>query len=147
MPRLTRWCVRAALLYLLFGFTLGGLLLSAKGDAVDLRVWLWLPAHVDALIVGWMIQLAMAMAFWILPGRLVISRGRVVLAWAAFGLLNTGLLITLGPAMLRYEFPNWGGFENTFAFGLIMQVSALVLFATYVWLRIASIRLPGYQSH
>jgi hypothetical protein len=38
MPRLTRWCVRAALLYLLFGFTLGGLLLSAKGDAVDLRV-------------------------------------------------------------------------------------------------------------
>jgi hypothetical protein len=92
-----------------------------------------------------MIQLAMAMAFWILPGRLVISRGRVVLAWAAFGLLNTGLLITLGPALLRYDFLNWDGFENTFALGLIMQVSALVLFAAYIWLRIASIRLPKPQ--
>lgn len=140
MPRLTRWSARAALLYLLFGFALGGLLLSAKAGVFDLRAWLWLPAHVDALIVGWLIQLALAMAYWILPGRLVISRKRVVLAWLAFGLLNAGLLTTLGPALLRYWFPLWGGYENTFVFGLIMQVLALILFAVYAWLRIATYR-------
>lgn len=147
MPKLTCWCVRAAMFYLLLGFILGGLLLSAKGGAVDLRVWLWLPAHIDALIVGWMIQLAMAMTVWILPGRLVISRRRVAFAWAAFGLLNMGLLITLGPSLLRYWFPQVDEFGNAFVLGLVVQVSALVLFAAYVWQRVSSIGLPKPPIH
>ena len=49
MPRLSRLAIRAALLYLLLGFTFGGLMLLNKG--IPLAPWAWrlLPAHVEFL--------------------------------------------------------------------------------------------------
>lgn len=148
MPTLSRWCVRAALLYLVFGFTLGGLLLSAKAGAADLRMWVWLPAHVDALIVGWMIQLAMGVAFWILPRRRIVGRGRTELAWASFVLLNTGLTFSVGFSWLHYWLPNWEWLHEAFPLGLVMQVLAVAVFAGYAWARILpTITLTNSQPH
>ena len=45
MPRLSVWFIRSALLYLLLGFTLGGLMLWNKGLPIHPVLWRLLPAH------------------------------------------------------------------------------------------------------
>jgi hypothetical protein len=128
--------VRAALLYLCVGFTLGGLILSAKGGVVDGRVWLWLLPHADILVVGWMIQLAIGVAFWILPRIRVLGRGRVPLAWASFVLLNLGLVTGAGLPLLPFWLPELAWLARAFPAGLLVQACALVLFVFYVWPRV-----------
>ena len=52
MPRLSVLFVRAALLYLLLGLTLGMLLLWNKGILISPMIWLLLPAHIEFLQIG-----------------------------------------------------------------------------------------------
>ncbi|NIR45320.1 MAG: hypothetical protein GWN99_12955 [Gemmatimonadetes bacterium] len=103
MPRLSRWFVRAALLHMTVGFIIGALLLVDKGLNLESGAWRTLPAHVEMLVLGWIVQLTMGVAFWILPrfpeGP---KRGNVAAAWLAFVALNAGVLsvvagTTLGP--------------------------------------------------
>ena len=136
MPRLSRWLIRAALIYLLIGFLLGGLLLSAKAGVVDSRIWIWLLPHADILVAGWLLQLAMGMAFWILPRIREAGRGRVVLAWTAFTLLNVGLVAGAGLALLQYWFPWLTISAQVFSIGVLLQGLALIVFAVYAWQRV-----------
>lgn len=93
MPRLSIYFVRAALIYLSVGATIGGALLWQKGAPPAGPLWRLLPAHIELILIGWILQLVMGVAYWILPrfgnGR---PRGRPGLAWSAFALLNAGLL-------------------------------------------------------
>ena len=68
MPRFSIWTIRAALLYLATGFTLGALLLWNKGVTISPQIWRLLSTHIEFLIFGWTLQLVMGVAFWILPG-------------------------------------------------------------------------------
>ncbi|MEZ4614036.1 MAG: hypothetical protein R2867_00780 [Caldilineaceae bacterium] len=92
MPRLSIWLVRAALCHLFVGFTIGALLLAHKG--IPFAPWLWrlLPAHMEFLLLGWTLQLAMGVAFWILP-RFYTTRPRSWLVWLAWAALNSGVLL------------------------------------------------------
>ena len=93
MPRLSVWAIRTALVYLGLGFTWGALMLSQKGVPLDTAVWRMLPMHIEFVLAGWTMQLAMGVAFWILPrfsrGS---ARGNESLAWTAYVLLNVGVL-------------------------------------------------------
>ena len=82
MPHLSRLFMRAALVYLGFGFTLGALLLANKGIPFAPFVWGLLPAHIEFLLLGWFLQLAFGVAYWILPrlGR-ASGRGKENLVW------------------------------------------------------------------
>ena len=96
MPRLSVWMIRLSFLHFLGGYTLASLLLSQKGgwDAVPVDIWQYLFLHVDMLLVGWMVQLSMGVAYWILP-RLpgtVTERGRPRFAQAAVILINAGVV-------------------------------------------------------
>jgi heme/copper-type cytochrome/quinol oxidase subunit 1 len=83
--------IRAALLALIAGATLGALMLAAPGTAGVAR---WRPLHAELLLVGWTIQLAFGVAYWILPRfRSGPERGHEVLGWAAFALVNGGVLL------------------------------------------------------
>jgi hypothetical protein len=87
------------LLYLLLGFALGSLMLANKGVPFAGWVWSFLGAHMEFLLLGWMVQLAMGVAFWILPrfgsGA---PRGNELLMWAAFAALNLGIwMVALQP--------------------------------------------------
>jgi hypothetical protein len=94
MPRLSCWFIRASLIYLVTGFTLGALLLFHKGIAVQPRFWQLLPPHIEFLLLGWTLQLALGVAFWILPRSLQgLGRGNEALAWVAFILINAGVLL------------------------------------------------------
>lgn len=134
MPRLSVWYLRAALLYLLAGFTFGALLLANKGLPLHPSVWASLPAHIEFLLLGWMVQLAFGVAFWILPrfGRGP-RRGEVRLAWAAFVLLNVGVLAVALAGLL----PQIGWLA---AAGRTAESLAVLAFALHAWPRV---KAPG----
>jgi hypothetical protein len=93
MPRLSVWMIRTALIHLGVGFLFGGLMLFNKGVPFAPALWRLLPIHIDLLLFGWMMQLAMGVGFWILPRYSTEPRyGRVWLSQAAFILLNGGIL-------------------------------------------------------
>ena len=93
MPRLSIWLVRAALVALLIGAALGAVLLAAPGFGAA-GVLRWRPLHAELLTVGWLLQLAFGVAWWILPRfRSGPERGREELVWAAFGLVNLGAIV------------------------------------------------------
>ncbi len=136
MPRLSRWLIRASMLYMVIGFTLGGLILAAKGGGADPRVWVWLLPHADILVAGWLIQLAMGMAYWILPRIRNAGRGLTPLAGLAMALLNGGLCLGAGSALLPYWFPTLTWTTGVFVAGIVAQTVGLVLFVIYAWSRV-----------
>ena len=91
MPRLSVWAIRFSLIYLLIGFSLGALMLANKG--VPFAPWAWnlLPGHIDILLFGFVIQLAIGMAYWILPRFSGGLRGSTAAFWLCLGLLNLGI--------------------------------------------------------
>ncbi len=124
MPRVSAWLLRASLVFLLLGFTVGALLLSARGLGVMPGAWRLRPAHGEFLLFGWTVQLVMGVAVWILP-RFGVRRSPRLLnatAWTAFALLNPGVLLAgLSPFVLA---------------GRFLEVGAAVAFATHVWARL-----------
>ncbi len=128
MPRLSIWFVRASLLYLATGFTLGALMLSNKGVQLDPWFWRLLPVHIEVLLLGWIVQFAMGVTFWMLP-RFQSSRGDVRPAWAAFFLLNSGLLLASFSAI--FGLPAW-----LFATGRVLEIAAVAAYAFHAWPRV-----------
>jgi hypothetical protein len=84
MPPLSRYMVRLALLHLALGFFFGGLMLAHKAFPIAPWAMRLLPWHIHGLLIGWTIQLAFGVAYWIFP-RFALERpgdprGRV--GWA-----------------------------------------------------------------
>ncbi len=90
MPRLTRWFVRAGLVYLVGALVLWTVVALRPGEVpAGLR-----PTILHFFMVGWITQLIFGVAFWMFPrasARRV--RGDERLGWAALLLLNLGLLL------------------------------------------------------
>jgi hypothetical protein len=128
MPKLTIWAVRAALLYLGMGFTVGALMLWNKGFALYPMVWTLLPLHIEVVLVGWTVQLAMGVVYWIAP-RQWTSRGNVALAVISFALLNMGVLL----AGLSGWLPSPEWFR---IIGRGAEMLAVIVFVLHLWPRI-----------
>lgn len=134
MPRLSCWFIRAALLYLAVGITFGGLLLFHKGIPFEPFVWRLLPVHMEFLLFGWTVQLAMGVAFWIFP-RFWQSRGDERPAWLAFGLINVGI-------WLAGVSPLLGVFPLIVFLGRLAEAGAAAAFALHAWSRV---KPPGAE--
>lgn len=129
MPRFSRWAVRLALSYLALGLTFGGLLLSNKGVTYAPALWRLRPAHIEFLFAGWMVQLALGVAHWIVPRFRGGEFGRVALAWLALGLLNAGiLLVSFGPLA---GLPN-----DSLLIGRSLEGLAALAYLVYIWPRV-----------
>ncbi|HET7790581.1 MAG TPA: hypothetical protein VFK78_07260 [Gemmatimonadales bacterium] len=131
MPRASVWLIRLALLHLLAGFTLGALLLVAKGTGVPAGAMALLPVHIEFLLIGWMAQLAIGVAHWIFPrfGAGGTFRGprREGAAWIALVALNLGVWAAAA-----------GGLERTpwlLVAGRAAEVAAAASFALGTWAR------------
>lgn len=132
MPRLSRYLIRAAFLYLLLGFTFGALLLAHKGIPYAPWLWAWRPAHIEFLLMGWILQLTMGMAFWILPRFWQQPRRpNEGYAAAAFVLLNLGIWLVVAGTTFRAG--NWALLS-----GRIVEVGAVLAFAGHAWGRVVS---------
>lgn len=130
MPRLSVWMTRTALLHLALGFTLGALLLVQR--ELPLHPWILRlrPLHAELLLLGWTVQLAMGVAFWILPRfRAGPERGAEWPAWLAYALLNAGVMLT--GVSLAVVGPGGAALGGRSAEGL-----AAVAFACHAWPRI-----------
>jgi cbb3-type cytochrome oxidase subunit 1 len=101
MPRLSVWFIRSALCYLAIGLLAGAVLLANRDVSLGPWVAHLRPVHIEFLLMGWTVQLALGVAFWILPRyRTGAERGREELAWISYGLLNTGVITAAaGPAV------------------------------------------------
>ncbi|GAB4278160.1 MAG: cbb3-type cytochrome c oxidase subunit I [Candidatus Promineifilaceae bacterium] len=131
MPRLSKWMIRMAYVYLMLGFTVGGLLLSHKGVPFLPDLWRWLPVHIDLLFVGWVVQLVMGVAFWVLPRFWQPPRRpRAYFAVVAFFCLNVGVCLAILGVVLSSQL--------LLVAGRVGEFVAVVFFGLHAWRRIVS---------
>lgn len=129
MPRPSVWFIKASLVYLAFGFTFGGLMLANKGMLISPFLFTLLPAHMEFLLIGWLVQLAMGVVFWIVPRFTGVKpRGNVHLIIAAFWLLNLGAGLV---SLQSYFQVDWLRLV-----GRSMELTAVIGFNYGTWSRI-----------
>lgn len=136
MPRLSRWFLAWAMVYLLTGAAAGAALMLSRARGIAAPAWL-LPLHIEFMLTGWSVQLAMGIAYWILPRHKVEpARGSPALAWSAFATLNFGVLLAvLGSGSLL---------RPAATLGHGAEAAGVLLFATGIWSRLPrSISLTG----
>ncbi len=133
MTRLSVWTVRTSLLYLGVGFFIGALMLTQKGLPFDPSILRLLPLHIELVLFGWTLQLAMGIAFWILARFSREPRyGNQRLGWIAYGLLNLGVLSAGVGA--------WVGAPSIVVLGgRLFELAAAVCFALHAWRRVRPI--------
>ena len=123
MPPLSRWFVRTALIELGLGFLLGAVMLATKGSALWSSSSRLLPLHVELLLPGWLANLAIGVAYWMLPKHASgAERGApqpIALAWV---LLNGGILLA--------------GSGAAVASGRLAELCAVALFTINAWPRV-----------
>ncbi len=125
--------MRTALLYLGAGLLLGALMLTQKGLPFDPAMLRLLPLHVEFVLFGWTLQLAMGIAFWILPRFSHAPRyGNQAFGWLAFVLLNVGVLCAgLGQWLGAPPFVAW--------LGRLAEACAVIFFLGHAWPRVRPI--------
>src|SRR4051812_15790882 len=140
MPRLSQLMIRTALLWLAIGYSVGGLVLLNKG--IPVLPWLWTlrSAHIHMLLVGWTVQLACGVAFWILP-RLDArgARGNERLVWGCYAALNSAVVLGAlhDPLVVLAAWPGWAAL--LMLMGLLYGLAA-ALFVMHAWPRVVSFR-------
>lgn len=104
-------------------------MLINKGTPFNPSLWRLMPIHVELLFMGWVAQLALAVAHWIVPRFRGGDYGRPGMAWLSLGLLNVGVLLVGGG--LAFGAPDWVILAGRFTEG-----GAAIAFAIYIWPRI-----------
>lgn len=136
MPRLTRYYIKAGMLYLVFALVVAGLMAAVPVFGLSSSLGVLRPVFYHLLMVGWVTQLIFGVGNWMFPKfSKEQPRGHERLAWATFILLNAGLLLRVVGEPLVALRPDAGA-------GWLLLVSALLqvvagwLFILNVWPRI-----------
>lgn len=141
MPAITRWSLRAGLIYLVVGLAAMAAVSAAAAGWLPSGWLSWRATALHLVTVGWLTQLIWGVAFWMFPAA---SRerphGRAGLMAGALVLLNAGLLLraAVEPASRGAA---WGG-GALVAAGLLQWVAA-VLVAVALWPRVRAAGPPG----
>lgn len=126
MPPLSRYLIRAGMIYLVIVFLLAAL--TAARFVFDLPPWIsaFQPVYTHLLVVGWITQLIFGVAYWMFPKNTRTQpRGSERLGWVMFFTLNTGLL-------LRVIGEPWNATEPGSIAGHLLVISALLQWVA-VW--------------
>jgi hypothetical protein len=135
MPKLSRFFVKSALLYLVLEGAVAGLALSGAGGLppalLALRPLAW-----HLLTVGWATQLIFGVAFWMFPHMAGEQpRGNERFAWLAFWMLNIGLALrALGEPLAALRPVPVTGVLLPLAAAL--QLGAVLIFVVLTWPRV-----------
>ena len=136
MPRLTRWYIRSAFIYLAAALLLAALL--ALPNQVNLPPFMRAmnPAYFHLFLVGWVTQMIFGVIYWMFP---IITRSRprgdARLGWASYALLNVGLLLRVVGEPWHSVRPD-AGFGWLLAASALLQWLAAVIFVMLSWPRI-----------
>jgi hypothetical protein len=143
MDRLNVAMVRASFAWLLAGILVGGLMLIDRAVPGDWRRW-GQPTHGHMLFVGWFLQFALGIAYWLLPRRRTTERPlgyNERAALLAVAGLNLGLLLrTVAEPAERVGIAQGtpGGWVTLVALtaSAALQVGAVTLFVIQLWSRV-----------
>lgn len=135
MPALSRWCLRAALAYLVCGMAMGSwmLILQARRGYGPGAPWPALHAHL--LLVGFLLLLIFGVAFWMFPRVAGRRTGRDA-GWIAFALLNAGLLLRVVAEPLADSGRGAAAWDVLLGAAAVLPALAAVAFAVAIWPRI-----------
>jgi hypothetical protein len=136
LPALTRWSVKAAMVWLVMSLVVGMTTATASTLGLQGGWWRLTPLFWHFLTVGWATQLIFGVAYWMFPA---LSRERPYrstrLAWAVFALLNAGLLARLlaegSPVVLAWPDLPW-----MYAIAAAAQLAAGIGFVLNTWSRV-----------
>lgn len=136
MPPITRAFVKTGLLYFVTALLTSVLVAGYR----PLRLPTWVaglsPVYFHLFMVGWVTHLIIGVAYWMFPKFTKTQpRGSDRLAWAVYGLLNSGLLLRIIAEPLQSVQPGivWGWLLVTSA-GL--QWLGGVAFVVNTWPRV-----------
>ncbi len=136
MPRVARWFVRFGLLCLVAALALGALV--AGGGTGRLPAWTGTlqPVYLHLFMVGWVTNLIFGVAHWMFPrAGPVRPRGREELVWAAFFLLNGGLLLRAVAEPLS-ALRSGGAWGALLALSALLQWVGVLAFVANIWGRV-----------
>ena len=135
--------VRLALLWMLVGFLIGGAMLVDRDLPGTWRLWMQ-PTHGHMLFVGWFLQFALGIAYWLLPRKRTPERPvgyDLRLAQVAVAALNIGLLFRVVGEPLERDGHASDGTMLLLATSALLQITAAVIFVVQLWPRVAP-RVP-----
>jgi len=135
MARISVWFVRTALLHFAFGATVGGWQLAASGGLGLEGPPLLRSLHVEGMLLGWVCQLALGVAVWILPFSDRVSEDRRL--WGAWGALNGGIVL-VGVA-------RWSGWAGLLVAGRGAEIVAGLLVIRVLWPRVRALPARGHE--
>jgi magnesium-transporting ATPase (P-type) len=139
MPPIARTFVKAAFVYFVVAFVLGALMMLERW--LNFSRWLRVVylSQLHLLVVGWITQLAIGVAYWIFPRfrkeQTAEPRGSDTVAWAVLITLNVGLVLRFlfEPFYLTGPQP-W--LATLLALSGVLQALAALGFAWLIWGRI-----------
>ncbi|HEX9617496.1 MAG TPA: hypothetical protein VGA03_08760 [Anaerolineales bacterium] len=136
MPVLTRWFIKASLLFFVAALLLGlGLAANAFLDLPPVFLALG-PVYFHVFLVGWVTQLIFGVVFWMFPKQsFERPRGSERLAWATFWLLNGGLILRMVAEPYQALNPG-GGLDWLLAVSALAQWAAGLIFVFNTWGRV-----------
>jgi hypothetical protein len=139
MPPIAQTFVRAAFVYFLVAFLLGALMMLDRWLVFSRWLRVVYMSQLHLLMVGWITQLAIGVAYWIFPRFLKEQdprpRGSDTLTWFVLISLNAGLLLRflIEPFYLMGAKP-W--LAALMALSGVLQALAAVGFGWIIWGRI-----------
>jgi hypothetical protein len=149
MPTASRAFVKISILYLAMGAVLGALLLISRWIPLMPEIAALRISHIEFLVVGWLTQLIMGVAWWLFPTLVVglrlgepkpvrrgqAQRGSEPLFWITFFSLNLGILLRalFGPL---YTWTKLGLFNALASVSGLFLLAAAVGFVLNTWGRV-----------
>ncbi len=140
--------LRTALIWLLAGFALGGAMLTDRHLAGDWRLWLQ-PGHGHMLFVGWFLQFAIGVAYWLLPRKRSESRPlgyHEPSAIIAVVLLNSGLALRIVAEARERSGHATDLTFTVLAASAVFQFGAALIFAIQLWPRVSPRQIRGQST-
>lgn len=130
--------VKAALAWLLVGVVIGGLMMVDRAVPGNWRLWM-MPTHGHMLFVGWFVQFALGIAYWLLPRKRSPERPvgyRETPAFVGVAFLNLGMALRV--AGEPFERTGHASDLTLTVLGVsaILQVAAVMIFVSQLWPRI-----------
>lgn len=139
MDRLSSIMARAAFAWLLAGAVAGSAMMVDEELPGSWRVWLG-PTHGHMFFVGWFVQFAVGIGYWLLPRKRTAARPLGYderLALAAVALLDLGLLLRVAAEPAQRSGHDGAWITPTLGASALCQVAAFAIFVVQLWPRVA----------
>ena len=149
MPVTSRISVKASIIYLVLGAALGAVLLVHRWVPLGSAVNALLASHVQFLVIGWLTQFIVGVAWWLFPPLAIgfrpdtglpsrrgqAQRGSEGLFWATLACLNAGVLLrALFEPMYRWT--QISLFDILAGSSSLFLLIAAILFVVNMWGRV-----------